>query len=303
MIKTKALRSRKALMVQGALVAYLAPRLAADAKVDLGMALDGVNRKNYAASRAKIAERISKATTGKLAADADIGDLVELLDSMKDANAGSPEEDELMMDGEGDPLNTNPPAPLDGEPGKPPEGEDDDANEAQEAAAVLGAIKGKVDDMTYAAVAKALGQEAQAVDEPPPTEGAPNPERGSPPGQQGEDCDMPTKAAMDAAIAKATRETESRTIARLRAAEEARELVRPHVGKVDVAMDSAESIYKLALDAAGIELDGVPPAAYKAMVGLLRKPEPDARPSVRLGQDAAAAEGFAKRFPEAGRLM
>lgn len=55
---------------------------------------------------------------------------------------------------------------------------------------------------------------------------------------------------------------------------EASEAVAPFIGKVNnpMAFDSAADIYKKALVNAGINLDGVDPVAYKAMVSMLHKP-------------------------------
>ena len=55
---------------------------------------------------------------------------------------------------------------------------------------------------------------------------------------------------------------------------EASEAVAPFIGKVNnpMAFDSASDIYKKALVNAGINLDGVDPVAYKAMVSMLQKP-------------------------------
>jgi hypothetical protein len=55
---------------------------------------------------------------------------------------------------------------------------------------------------------------------------------------------------------------------------EASEAVAPFIGKVNnpMAFDSASDIYKKALVNAGINLDGVDPISYKAMVSMLQKP-------------------------------
>lgn len=55
---------------------------------------------------------------------------------------------------------------------------------------------------------------------------------------------------------------------------EASEAVAPFIGKVNnpMAFDSASDIYKKALVNAGINLEGVDPVAYKAMVSMLQKP-------------------------------
>ena len=62
----------------------------------------------------------------------------------------------------------------------------------------------------------------------------------------------------------------------------AAEEVAPYVGKISnpFAFDSASDIYKKALDAKGVEVDGVDPSAYGAMVKMLTKAAPimDAAP-------------------------
>ena len=52
----------------------------------------------------------------------------------------------------------------------------------------------------------------------------------------------------------------------LRDLDAAREAVRPIVGKVALALDSADSVYKFALDTLGINTEGVHPSAYKAVL-------------------------------------
>lgn len=53
---------------------------------------------------------------------------------------------------------------------------------------------------------------------------------------------------------------------RINALYEAKEVVKPIVGKITVAMDSAEDVYKYALDHAGVETDGTHKSAYKTLV-------------------------------------
>lgn len=111
------------------------------------------------------------------------------------------------------------------------------------------------------------------------------------------------KAAMDAAIATAVRDAEKRaedrTIARLRGITEAERAVLPICGPVDVAaFDSAEDIYRFALDKAGVDLTGVPPAAFRTMVGMLPKPGTE-RTEQRFASDSAslsAGEAFHKKY-------
>jgi hypothetical protein len=125
---------------------------------------------------------------------------------------------------------------------------------------------------------------------------------------------MVTKAAMDAAIAtavglatkRAAQEAESSTIARLRAIAEAEKAVRPYIGEIAVAQDSAAAVYRLALDAAGVDLTGVPEAAFPAMVKLLPKPDDQpkaAAKSSRVALDSAGVDRRNAMFPNGNRLL
>jgi hypothetical protein len=126
---------------------------------------------------------------------------------------------------------------------------------------------------------------------------------------------MITKAAMDAAIAsavtqarkQAAQDAEASTIARLRAIAEAERAVRPHIGEITVAQDSAAAVYRLALDAAGVDLAGVPEAAFPAMVKMLQKPSEQTQPVAtkvgRVALDSAAVSKRNEMFPNAHRLL
>lgn len=98
-----------------------------------------------------------------------------------------------------------------------------------------------------------------------------------------------TKAAMDEAIKLA----EDSTIKKMRDIQTAEKVVAPIVGEI-AAMDSAKEVYKLALDAMSVNVEGVDPSAYGAMVklaiaGMTKKP-------ALVAQDSGLA---AKLFPEA----
>lgn len=76
--------------------------------------------------------------------------------------------------------------------------------------------------------------------------------------------------------------------------------VAAHVGQVTGAADSAEGIYALALDAAGVSREGVPESAYRHMVSMLQKPgEGIGAATAQMANDAVAQSGFGKRFPTA----
>ncbi|EOT5930658.1 DUF2213 domain-containing protein [Escherichia coli] len=113
--------------------------------------------------------------------------------------------------------------------------------------------------------------------------------------------DDENKAAMDAAL---IRKAEENVMGRIRQANEARECVRALVGDVSlVAMDSAESIYRFALDSIGAEHKGVHPSALKSMVEFAISQKAVVRkPSHGMGMDSAATNSFAKAFPGATKL-
>nr|DAR87723.1 MAG TPA: hypothetical protein [Caudoviricetes sp.] len=73
------------------------------------------------------------------------------------------------------------------------------------------------------------------------------------------------KIAMDKAIAKAVAAERKRAQALAQAQRDVAHLVG------DVAMDSAEDVYKFALEQHGVDVAGVHPSAYRAMVGLIGK--------------------------------
>ncbi|ELS1201781.1 DUF2213 domain-containing protein [Escherichia coli] len=113
--------------------------------------------------------------------------------------------------------------------------------------------------------------------------------------------DDENKAAMDAAL---IRKAEENVMGRIRQANEARECVRALVGDVSlVAMDSAESIYRFALDSIGAKHKGVHPSALKSMVEFAISQKAVVRkPSHGMGMDSAATNSFAKAFPGATKL-
>jgi hypothetical protein len=119
--------------------------------------------------------------------------------------------------------------------------------------------------------------------------------------KQAEDDDD-DKPAMDAAtVRKLISAAEARGAKRVAAIEVAKRDVAPFVGEV-VGLDSADAVYKLALDQAGVDLKGVPTAAYRAMVKMLPKANP-----TQIANDSASItthhSDFAKRFPNAAKLV
>jgi hypothetical protein len=73
-----------------------------------------------------------------------------------------------------------------------------------------------------------------------------------------------------------------------------------------VAQDSAAAVYRLALDAAGVDLTDVPEAAFPAMVRLLPLPGEKTQSTAkaaRVALDSAAVSRRSEMFPNANRLL
>lgn len=113
----------------------------------------------------------------------------------------------------------------------------------------------------------------------------------------------PTKEAMDAAISVAVKKAELSTMQRMRDIAEAERIVRPYIGELTMAQDSAEAVYKMALEAHGVDVKSIHPSAFKTMVSMLTKPgETQPHSKVRMAQDGATVTTLAARFPNAGRI-
>jgi len=146
--------ARQAAVIAGALITYLTPRLAHDAKLpSLAAITEGVTDGNFAGMLPQIARRVRKATRGKLAMDADLDDLTDLLEAL-----------------EGDADEESPPARENGVV----EGEDDEdlLDEIKQL------LRGKVDSQTMAQIDRMAGDRRRrrmGRDEPEPFSGRPRP--------------------------------------------------------------------------------------------------------------------------------
>ena len=116
--------------------------------------------------------------------------------------------------------------------------------------------------------------------------------------------DTITKPAMDAAIQSAVVKAQADVRAEMRAIQEAERAVRPFIGEIVVAQDTAAGVYKLALDLGGIKTEDVHPSAYAAMVAMLPLPGAAPTPGPRLAPDQASEEArFRAKYPGASRLI
>lgn len=288
---TKTVLTRKAALVQGAVMAFLAPKLALDAQIDYAGVLKGVGPKNYKARKPGIIAAIKKATDGKLAQDADIDDFHKLLDSLDDtavAEAIEPAaEDDILTAGE----------PIDGD--EPAGGMDDDP-----CAQVMALLEDKVPSDVLGQIKSILQPPAAAQDEDETEEekkAREAQEAAASGGANDEDDDemKVTPAAMDAAIKAAVGKVRKDQTA-LR---EAEAFVRPWVGEL-VAMDSAEQVFRATAKALRIDgADTIHASALKTVISM--QPKPGARRvdnEPRVAMDAAAAASYAERFPGANSI-
>jgi hypothetical protein len=107
-----------------------------------------------------------------------------------------------------------------------------------------------------------------AQDEPEDFEGKPD----IPAAKDDEDKPM-GKAAMDAKL----KEVRNETIRQMRAIAEAEKEVEPYVGKLAIAQDSVEGVYKAALTCMGKDIKGVHPSAYRHILMAQAKPSKAAK--------------------------
>lgn len=111
--------------------------------------------------------------------------------------------------------------------------------------------------------------------------------------------DKVSKTAMDSAIRLAADSATKRAAENFRKVREAEQAVRPLIGDV-VAMDSADDVYRTALEQAGVDIEGVHSSAFPKMVKMAIEQQNNKRPVI--AQDSASHSEFEKAFPTAGKL-
>lgn len=311
-MKKTTLPSRRALLTQGALTAYLLPRLAEDAEIDLAPALSGLTNKNFAQRVPKIVAAVERMCVGKLAADADIGDVAEMLDALKAVKAeepapmADPAGAAAALGGEDDDV---PPVPgAEGEGGGMGGEEVDvpltpdpkmDAT-AEVVGRVLEFLKDKLSPDDMAAVTALCSEGAGAADDEDEPGGMP-----PVPGKENDMKDMVTKPAMDAAIKEATEAARQQGAAdAIRIANEIRAAEREAeawVGKTRIAYDSAEAVYRSALKMLNVpDAETLHAAALRPI--LLAQPKPS-KENTTIALDAAAVKSFGERFAGAAHIQ
>lgn len=84
---------------------------------------------------------------------------------------------------------------------------------------------------------------------------------------------------------------------------EARGFVRPWVGELAAAFDSANGVFGQALKNLNIKTEGVHPSAYRTILELQPKPgEKVKRNDPKAAMDSSSITDFNKRYPAAARI-
>lgn len=290
-------KSLKASVAYGALTGFLKPKLAMDAAMpNIGRALGNFEVGKFKAATPAFMTAL-KAALGKtkLAQDADLAGVVDGVQqlmasiegdkSVADADIGDPESD--MSGG-----------------GEMADGDDTSMDGGMEAVAAYLKSKGVPDDviagMPGMGEAKPAPAPAPAAPAKPAKEAMDKDTDAPEAGPDGKKADVFDKGAMDTAL----RAVEANTIKRMNAISEAIAHVRPIVGELSMAFDSAEGVYRKAFEMQDRDVSEIKGAgstiALKAMWDMI--PAPGTRKQEAIAQDSAFADSYSKRFPGAAKV-
>ena len=296
---------------RGALTAYLRPRLAQDAAIDYSKLVSGLTAQNFSARRGMVHRAIIAETKGKLAQDADLEDLGNLIDALKGGISDEPMVDQMP------PGAAPPPAR---------------ASRDAEPHDTLAMIKRYLEEE---GVAPEIIQNldaflAEPEETPPETATPPNGDADIPmvppataatdesdeedeeekrrreaedeivPSEQKEQ--LVTKAAMDRAIKIA----QDRAIKNQRSIRDAERFVRPWVGELAMDASTPADVYRATLRVLGVKGHETMHAdALRPVLEAQPRPAQAAQQRLRaqtIAQDAKSVGSFAERFPDAGKV-
>ena len=298
--------SGKALLARGALAAWLPPKLASDAKVDLSAILLGTTTQNWVDAKPLIVRRLREATVGKLAKDASLDEIHGLLDRLDgeaaeeragEDEAETEEEKKARMDrrAEDKAARDRKAARDAATPEERKRMEEEDraadrkrARDADPDMETEDEFKARMDKR--AADKKARDGKARDAETAEEKEKRERDEK-----KRREDERAEDKRANDQAIETALT-AERQKQADLRAAEKA---CRPLTGELALAQDSAEALYRLALDYAGVKHAGIHASALPTMVEMAKERRSN---GVRPLAADAAPKDFAARHPNVARI-
>lgn len=295
MSKSKAVAlSRTAAVSLGALAVFLAPKLAQDAKLDITPVLAGLTAKNFKTEKPKIVERLTALTKDKLAKDASLEGVVELLDRLENVAGDEPPQD------------ANSSLPI---VGAGPD--EDETMDADPMGAAKEFLKGKLSAEDMKTFDEMCAKKPGATDEeetPEEKKAREDKEKAAKDAAAEKDKDMVTKPVMDAAIKVAVDAATAKVLADQKDLREAEEFVRPWVGKLAMAHDSAGAVFRTAIGALpGVKVDGLdalPVPALKAILSAHPKPGERKKADPSLAMDAGVSDDaeFAKQFPGAATI-
>jgi 8-oxo-dGTP pyrophosphatase MutT (NUDIX family) len=281
-IRTMAkLKSLKAGVALGALRAHLLAnvKLAQDAAIiDMSPVFATIKVNEFGKALPNISAAVRAGLKGKLAQDGDLGGIVAGVETLMKAVDGDKSVDDAEI----------------------PEGEGTEEAAAEDDA--MAAIKaylaeaGVSPEIIAGMPGEAAEEDVSAEDGK--LEAGPEGAGGGKPGKL--DPAVFDKGAMDSAIAKVRADT----IATMNAIGEAKEAVRPVVGEIKIAMDSAAAVYQQAFKMTGrADMAKVKDlGALKAAWGMV--PVPGAPRPRQIAQDEAAggAADFSKTFPHMAKV-
>lgn len=268
----------KSAVAMGALMAYLKPRLAADAQIDLNPIVDGLTNKNFAERKPGMIAALQAATKDKLAKDAHINDVTGLLDALESHKAEEHEEGEEKKFGKD--------------------------QEAMKAAQTTGGTESS--ESRRFLQGKLSAEDMASYDKMCADEEAKQKAEDEAKKEEEETKSKEALKAMDESITKTVNERVAVAVAAERARNEAiraaEKNLRPYIGEANLAMDSAEGMYRQGLKMLGVKtkLDDLTLPALEAI--LEAQPKPGAQRQQQTNSvafDAKAAEGVKDRFPSA----
>lgn len=275
-----------AAQTQGALAVYLKPKMAKDASIDLAPIVAGVTRKNFKAQVPAIVLGVMRATKGKLAQDADIEDVAEVIEALAEILPPEAEADvKAAVEGaEGGEVN-------------------DDADPAEACIEMCRKLSPE-DREKVIAGCQAMGGGEQAQDEKDDDKKDKAMDAAMVQARIREATKgMVPKAAMDRAIADAESRAIAATTAHINGISDARRRVAPWVGELAMDFDSVEAVERKACDVLGIAHKGKHPDALMDIISSKPKAGERSREAApKQAHDAATVTGFAARYPNAARI-
>lgn len=282
----KAKPTLAAAQTQGALAVYLKPKMAKDASIDLAPIVAGVTAKNFKTQVPAIVLGVMRATKGKLAQDADIEDVAEVIEALAEI---------LPPEAEADVK-----AAVEGAEG----GEVNDDADAAEACIEMCRKLSPEDREKVIAGCQAMGGGEQAQDEKDDDKKDKAMDAAMVQARIREATKgMVSKTAMDAEIARARADAIAATTAHINGIADARRRVAPWVGELAMDFDSIEAVERKACDVLGIAHQGKHPDALMDIISAKPKAGERSREATpRAAMDAASVAEVEKLFPHMNRL-